>query len=141
MTFVQRFAKVATGESGNNLAVRTISNISKGRGFTVSLASKYEDGHLAQGNVAVLRPMKDFLNKEIAYYNHVLKLEILTMPSITSRMPMKTSSIDRLVENFLNQLQTDFPATVHTLLRTAEKLKVPIPKEDAKYCALCNEYV
>jgi len=197
--------KVLVGESGNNLAIRTISNISKGRGYTIPLVStysveypvstlvgsfdankvivaaaekttqvqvqvqveqqqekaaqekqakqvpkkvsnksmKYTPAVVNKEIVTILRPMKDFLNKEIAYYNHLLKLQTVHVPNATTMMPIKTSSIDKLVEHFINHLQTDYPATVHTLLRTAEKLKTPAPKQQdlVKYCAMCNDYL
>ena len=86
--------------------------------------------------------MKDFLSKEIAYYTYLRKMKTIVMPSVTTMMPVKTTSIDRLVEHFVSHLQADYPATVHTLLRTSEKLKAPVPKNQiVKYCALCNQYV
>lgn len=84
--------------------------------------------------------MKDFLDKEIAYYNYLNKLETMYVPNVTHAMPLKTSSIDKLVEHFVAKLQTDFPSTVHTILRTTEKLKTPMAKHQL-YCVLCSAYV
>jgi cytoplasmic tRNA 2-thiolation protein 2 len=139
-TTIARFAQqkgfqyVLTGENASNLAIRVISDISKGRGFNLPLTIGFNDSRWKGLNF--LRPMKDKLAKEIAFYNAVNRLKPVFVPNITTATPLK-SSIDRLVEEFITTLQTNFPSTVHAILRTTEKLKTPITT-DQHNCIMCG---
>ncbi len=126
------------GESANNLAVRVISDISKGRGFTVPLVIKDFDSHLSGiKNITFIRPVKDALLKELAFYSHLHGVKSVFYPDLTTALPLKTTSIDRLTESFIASLQADYPSTVHTILRTTEKLKTPILNQQF-YCSFCG---
>jgi cytoplasmic tRNA 2-thiolation protein 2 len=128
------FQYVLTGESASNLAIRVISDVSKGRGYNLPLNVSFNDNRWQGLNI--LRPMKDKLAKEIAFYNAIHRLKTVFIPNMTTATPLK-SSIDRLVEEFITTLQTDFPSTVHAILRTTEKLKTPLTT-DQHNCILCG---
>ncbi|KAL0480981.1 cytoplasmic tRNA 2-thiolation protein CTU2 [Acrasis kona] len=129
------FSNVITAESASNLSIRVITEICKGRGFNIPLITSYDDSSTHEG-VRILRPLKDKLAKEIAFYNAVEKLKPVFIPDITTGTPLK-SSVDRLVEEFISSLQANFPSTVHAILRTTEKLKVP-NMQTVFNCVVCN---
>ncbi len=95
-SFHDRFDKVLLGSSASRLAVQLISLTCKGRGFSLpdelaAIETKFND-------VSFLRPMRDFLGKEIAIYNRYKKIEPLIVPSLDTMAPLKFS-IDHLSES------------------------------------------
>eukprot|EP00842_Homolaphlyctis_polyrhiza_P003183 jgi/Hompol1/3866/HPOL_003397-RA len=120
------------GDSANLIAVRVIANTSKGRGL--SLPSDISDTDWFPG-VHVLRPLRDALPKEIGIYNHLLHLDSIVHPTLTTMMPAKTS-IDRLTEEFIYGLDQEFPATVTTVIRTAFKIKTEF--SNRRICSMCE---
>lgn len=86
--------------------------------------------------------MKNFLKKEIAIYNHFKKLEIVLIPNFSTKTS-SNFSIDRLCEEFVENLQNDFFHTVHTLLRSGDKLSTPEVNSYESYlltCIFCSRY-
>lgn len=98
------------------------------------------------------RPMKDFLLKELAIYNRYKKLETTDIPNISTMLPAK-SSLNQLSERvsrmciryspikieFIFGLQEEFPHTVHTVLRSVDKLKTA-STPSTLLCPLCSGY-
>ena len=84
--------------------------------------------------------MREFVDKEVAYLARFLKVDSLSVPTLTTKViPITTvhnciynliclqlrsnASINRLTEEFVVKLQTDFSGTISTLFRTGDKLK------------------
>ncbi|KAG1657747.1 Cytoplasmic tRNA 2-thiolation protein 2-B [Nymphon striatum] len=61
-------------------------------------------------NVAIIRPMRELLSKEIAFYNFIHKIPFAPNVEIATETNLN-SSIQRLTEEFINGLQRDFPST------------------------------
>lgn len=61
------------------------------------------------------------MRTELAYYFHHYKLKDLNAPTLTD-LTQKAKSINLLTEDFILKLQGDFSHTIHTLLRSADKL-------------------
>jgi len=122
---------ILLGCSATRLASNLISWTCKGRGFSLPEQLAILDKKFQ--SVTFLKPMRDFVSKEIAIYNYFKRLEILDNP-LPTRLNWK-NSIDRLSENFVENLQASFPHTTHTLLRSGNKLSHP-PTEEL-YCSLC----
>ncbi|KAJ3266141.1 Cytoplasmic tRNA 2-thiolation protein 2 [Borealophlyctis nickersoniae] len=123
------------GDNSTRVAIRVISQISKGRGFAMPIevatgARWYED-------VIVLRPFRDILSKEIGLYNEYENLTSVHVPTLTTGMPAR-SSIDRLTEEFIVGLDRDFPSTVSTITRTAFKAGTKWDEEGVGRCPLCG---
>eukprot|EP01098_Paradermamoeba_levis_P015794 TRINITY_DN820_c0_g1_i1.p1 TRINITY_DN820_c0_g1~~TRINITY_DN820_c0_g1_i1.p1 ORF type:complete len:560 (+),score=174.93 TRINITY_DN820_c0_g1_i1:33-1682(+) len=130
--------RLVTGETATRLAIKVISDTAKGRGFNLPKEVAYLDTVYRDNDIAVVRPMKDFLIKEVAYYNYRHKLAIFPLISLTTFAPNR-SSINHQVQGFISGLESNFPQTVHTILRTADKLITPSPPADAIHlCALCR---
>jgi tRNA(Ile)-lysidine synthase TilS/MesJ len=64
------FKKVLLGTNSHKVAVQLFSQIAKGRGVSASHEISFIDDKNFGGRVAFMNPMRDFLKKEIALYNH-----------------------------------------------------------------------
>ncbi|XP_062519879.1 cytoplasmic tRNA 2-thiolation protein 2-A-like [Corticium candelabrum] len=131
-----RCTKIMVGDSSTRLSVRLLSNVSQGRGGTVPLdTSICDDRH---DDVAFIRPMREFTAKEIAYYNYCNGIVTVALPSLSFGMPIN-ASINRLTEQLIAQLQSEFPSTVNTIFSTGNKLTVTRCEDssEAKNCVLC----
>lgn len=85
------------------------------------------------GTVKILRPLRQFDIKELAYYNTFNNLN----PIVVSETKIdQFSSVQDLTSRFVRDLQKNFPATISTVVRTGDKLI--IDKNDLKKCDLCK---
>lgn len=114
------YGKVLLGDSGSRVAGKLLAWICKGRGAALCQESSYS---VSIGGVLLCRPMKDILDKEIALYVHLSHLPVYGSLPLTQKVDLPgMGSIDQLTQGFLANLQEKFPATTHTVLRTAGKL-------------------
>jgi len=128
------FGKVLLGSTATSLAVDLIEWTCKARGCSLPLhLTQADDTH---SNVTFIRPMRDFVAKEVAVYNYFKKLDYL-IDGLAMLNPKAT--IGTLSHNFVEGLQGTFPHTVHTLLRSGSKL-MPLPKDLPK-CPICSSPV
>ncbi|KAJ3045491.1 Cytoplasmic tRNA 2-thiolation protein 2 [Rhizophlyctis rosea] len=123
------------GDNSTRVAIRTIAQVSKGRGFAMPIDVASECDWLR--DVILLRPLRDVDAKEIGLCNQYEGLETVHVPNLTTAMPTK-ASIDRLTEDFITGLQRDFPSTVSTVARTAFKTSTEWNAEGVERCALCS---
>ncbi|CAO3696462.1 unnamed protein product [Umbelopsis ramanniana] len=125
------------GESSTRQAIKMISMTSKGRGYSAAL-DVGSDNTVTYQNMAIIRPMKDMLAKEIAVYNRNHNIDGFVIPTTNwSTKATSKSSIERLTEEFITGLDRDFPSTVSTVSRTASKLTVSNDLDIANKCAIC----
>ncbi|XP_078527299.1 cytoplasmic tRNA 2-thiolation protein 2 [Lissotriton helveticus] len=133
------YSKVMMGDSCTRLAIKSMTNISLGRGAFLATDTGFSDER--HGDVVVVRPMRDYSLKEISYYNHMFGVQSIFIPSLDTKASAK-ASVHRLTEDFMTNLQADFPSTVSTVYRTSEKLGVtprgPAASADVvDRCLLC----
>jgi len=143
------FKNVLTAESANNMAVGVLSEVSKGRGYTVPLMVQLVDKTLngipsyfpsKDNNVTFIRPMRTFLANELGVYNYWMKVNKFSfVKDVTTKVGVRQSTIHRLVEDFIYTLQKDYPSTVHAILRTIEKLK--LPDQTTIRCSMCGTFL
>ncbi|KAJ2549146.1 Cytoplasmic tRNA 2-thiolation protein 2 [Coemansia sp. RSA 1933] len=123
------------GDSGTRIATKIVSLSSRGRGFSlpfeVGAESSWFDG------VAVYRPMRDFIMKEIAFFNRWTKQRTVIVPTFTTGAPAR-ASIGRLTEAFVVGLDRDFASTVSTICRTMQKLEPQQQALEALPCLVCG---
>lgn len=134
------YSKVMSGESCTRLAVNLLSSISLGRGAFLPLDTGFSDSRY--GDVLFIRPMREYSQKEIAFYNRFFSVPSIFIPALDTKAP-ENSSIQRLTETFITKLQVDFPSTVSTVYRTSEKLNTCTPegRDDdllQERCLLCQ---
>ncbi|ERE77828.1 cytoplasmic tRNA 2-thiolation protein 2 [Cricetulus griseus] len=133
------YGKVMTGESCTRLAIKLMTNLALGRGAFLAWDTGFSDER--HGDVVLVRPMRDYTLKEVAFYNHLFGVPSVFTPAIDTKAPEK-ASIHRLMEAFILRLQTLFPSTVSTVYRTSEKL-VKAPRDSCATgpsgpnCLLC----
>ncbi|XP_061863079.1 LOW QUALITY PROTEIN: cytoplasmic tRNA 2-thiolation protein 2 [Colius striatus] len=130
------YTKVMTGESCTRVAIKLLTNLALGRGAFLAVDTGFVDGR--HGDVLLVRPMREYTAKEIAFYNHFFHVPTVTVPPLTTKRREKLS-IHRLVERFILELQEDFPSTISTIYRTGEKLS-PAPAKascESQRCLLC----
>ncbi|KAM9607912.1 LOW QUALITY PROTEIN: cytoplasmic tRNA 2-thiolation protein 2 [Trichechus inunguis] len=113
------YSKVMTGDSCTRLAIKLLTNLALGRGAFLAWDTGFADER--HGDVVVVRPMREHMLKEVAFYNHLFAIPTVLTPAIDTKAPEK-ASIHRLMEAFVLQLQAQFPSTVSTVYRTSEKL-------------------
>uniref|UniRef100_A0A8C9S2U0 Cytoplasmic tRNA 2-thiolation protein 2 n=1 Tax=Scleropages formosus TaxID=113540 RepID=A0A8C9S2U0_SCLFO len=133
------YSKVMMGDSCSRLAVKLLSSICQGRGASLAADTGFCD--LRYGDIGIVRPMRDYSSKEIAFYNRMFGVPSLFIPGLDTKTPDK-ASIQRLTESFVTRLQADFPSTVSTIYRTSEKLQTSggthsADAEPAGKCLLC----
>jgi len=132
-------SKLMLGDTCSRLSVRLLSSITQGRGAHIAHEMAFGDARLP--DVMVLRPLRDFLAKEIVLYNSLQNIEPTILPNM-STMESSTASLDRLTEGFLNGLQAEFPATVSTVFRTGTKLHASVEDMSGKQmCTMCKSAV
>ena len=81
--------------------------------------------------------MKNFFSKEIIFFNYYLNLKTLPISKEIVLKNKDKGSINNLCENFIIRLQSQFPSTIHTILRSSEKIKIEIV-ENQLLCFLCQ---
>ncbi|KAM6123612.1 cytoplasmic tRNA 2-thiolation protein 2 [Phoenicopterus ruber ruber] len=130
------YAKVMTGESCTRVAIKLLTNLALGRGAFLAIDTGFVDDR--HGDVMVVRPMREYMAKEIAFYNHFFGVPTVIAPPLPTKRRDKPS-IHRLMERFVLGLQEDFPSTISTVYRTGEKLS-PAPAKassESQRCLLC----
>ncbi|KAL3972543.1 erythrocyte membrane protein band 4 [Sarotherodon galilaeus] len=132
------YSKLMLGDSCTRLAVKLLTSISLGRGAQLAQDTGFSDSRYS--DIILVRPMRDYSAKEIAYYNHLFTVPSVVIPSVDTKTVDK-ASIQRLTESFVTKLQADFPSTVSTIYRTSEKLQSACMKssgaERCDRCLLC----
>ncbi|XP_043840138.1 cytoplasmic tRNA 2-thiolation protein 2 isoform X2 [Dromiciops gliroides] len=136
---VHGYSKVMLGDSCTRLAIKLMTNLALGRGAFLAWDTGFSDDR--HGDVVLLRPMRDYTLKEIAFYNRMFGVPSVFSPAIDTKAPEK-ASIHRLMESFILRLQAQFPSTISTVYRTSEKL-VKAPRDgdaaspEPARCLLC----
>ncbi|KAJ3081706.1 Cytoplasmic tRNA 2-thiolation protein 2 [Quaeritorhiza haematococci] len=117
------------GDNATRIAIKAISQTSKGRGYSMPLDIGNEAAWFT--DVTILRPLKEVLSKEIGIFNHYQSIQIhpAATTSVTTKMPAK-ASIDRLTEEFIVGLQRDYPSTINTIVRTISKVSTGYHQEE-----------
>uniref|UniRef100_UPI00398E4008 cytoplasmic tRNA 2-thiolation protein 2 isoform X2 n=1 Tax=Pristiophorus japonicus TaxID=55135 RepID=UPI00398E4008 len=136
---INGYTKIMMGDSCTRLAVKLLTNISLGRGASLAIDTGFSDNRY--GDIMIVRPMREYSSKEIAFYNKLFDVPNIFTPALDTKASDK-ASIHRLTESFVNKLQTDFPSTVSTVYRTSEKLNTACSDlnygvEQTEKCLLC----
>ncbi|KAL1464952.1 hypothetical protein WDU94_004552 [Cyamophila willieti] len=128
--------KIFTAETQTDLATKIIANIALGKGAHIPMDVGFSDDRT--DDLITLRPLRDFSSKEVIYYNLFNDLAAIHVPSLAT-LADPLGSLQKAAESFVSDLQTNFPSTVSTVFRTADKLSLDLSTLDpAKSCALCK---
>ena len=121
------FTKIIFGNNGEGLVNQSFFNIITGNGKDVKHNITHEDNSYLNGKISILRPLQDFFNKEILYFNHYNKVEIV-YPSF------KDDNLTYILSSFFGRLQNEKLNTVPSVINTAEKV---INYKVDKICQFC----
>ncbi|KAH0534459.1 cytoplasmic tRNA 2-thiolation protein 2 [Cotesia glomerata] len=128
-------SKVFLADSATSLAVDILSNVAVGRGAQLSLDVGFVDDRFQE--LAILRPMRDFTEQELDYYLELHGLETLQRNKKTNDNPFE--SIQKLTEDFVLDLESQFTGTVSTVYRTGAKISSQgFSAEEQQVCVICN---
>uniref|UniRef100_A0A8C6XBF5 Cytoplasmic tRNA 2-thiolation protein 2 n=1 Tax=Naja naja TaxID=35670 RepID=A0A8C6XBF5_NAJNA len=119
------YTKVMVGDSCTRVSIKLLTNLSLGRGAFLAMDTGFFDSRY--GDVLILRPMREYPAKEIAFYNYLFGVPTIFTPGLDTKASDR-ASIHLLIESFLCKLQLEFPSTVSTVYRTGEKLSAVPPE-------------
>merc|ERR1712071_219085 len=111
--------KIFIGSTGTRLAGQLLTAMAQGRGAQLADEVGFSD---SRSGVPCLRPMREFVDKEVAYLAHFLGVSSVSIPTLSTKVDA-VGSIGRLTEDFVVKLQVDFPGTISTLFRTGDKFR------------------
>lgn len=107
------FKKCLFGTNSHKVATQLLSQICKGRGASTAHEIAFVDDKNFGGRVSYMNPMREFLQKEIALYNHNRKVQLILQEPLAklnqSKLARKTNapafaSTDLLVAAFFSKL-------------------------------------
>lgn len=114
--------RVFTSESLTSLSVKAIASCAKGRGFQMAEESSLVE-EMKDLDIIWAIPMKDNLtDREIAYYFRCKQLTAVPGPQLIPLAISQSKSINGLTNSFLTSLQRGFDHSMHTIMRSLEKL-------------------
>ncbi|CAK1602012.1 unnamed protein product [Parnassius mnemosyne] len=105
---------IFTAETTTTLAVNLLSNLAIGRGSQVQDDIGFFDNR--DENIKILRPMKDITEEELHHYIRIKNLIEISVDTI------RGNSLQSVIKTFVTDLQENFPATVSTVCKTADKI-------------------
>ncbi|CAF1175407.1 unnamed protein product [Rotaria magnacalcarata] len=123
--------KLITGDNCTKLAAQILSDMAQGKGAHVALECNFTDTR--NDSVTIVRPFREIMSKEIAMYNRLNSFESLQNADIAT-MSGPQSSIFKLTETLVSDLQRQFPSTVSTIFRTSDKLEKTIKPDRCDLC-------
>ena len=139
------FKKILFGTTGHKVATQLLAQLAKGRGASIAHEISYIDDKNFNGRLTFMNPMREFLHKEIALYNHLNKVEIIQQKPLAqllnhSGLPFHGSA-DMLIESFFDRLQDKYNVnTVPTVVKLTNKLSKAVNLEGQTpypFCPLC----
>ncbi|CAG2120701.1 unnamed protein product, partial [Medioppia subpectinata] len=133
IAYIEKFDKIFFANNSTDLAINLMSDVSVGKGIQLQSEAAFID---ERNETPILRPMRELTAKEITFYVVYQKLNFVVTKNLATNTSLK-SSIQRMTETFLNGLQSEFPATLFTIIKTGDKLKVSDSQSHDK-CIVCK---
>jgi len=122
-----KFTKIVFGNNGQGLVRQSFFNIITGNGKDIKHKITHVDNTYLNGKILIYRPLQDFFDKEISYFNHYHKVDLI--------YPVyKDDNLTRILSSFFDKLQSEKLATVPSVINTAEKV---ILYKNEKICKFC----
>ena len=122
-----KFIKITFGNNGQSLVGETFFSIITGNGKDVKHNISHVDNSYLNGKIIIYRPLQDFFDKEILYFNHYSKVQLI--------YPVyKDDKLTSILSSFIGKLQSEKLNTVPAVINTAEKV---ILYKNEKICKFC----
>ena len=121
------FTKIVFGNNGQGLVRQSFFNIITGNGKDIKHNITQLDNTYLNGKILIYRPLQDFFDKEISYFNHYHKVDII--------YPVyKDDNLTKILSAFFGKLQYEKLNTVPSVINTAEKVVLYKNKSICKFC-------
>ncbi|XP_023163998.2 cytoplasmic tRNA 2-thiolation protein 2 [Drosophila hydei] len=119
-----------------SLATQLLTSVALGRGSSLALDVALLDDRL-QGDVKLLRPLKDLTEQEVQFYVHSQDLKDFRLNDTSH---LTGDSLQSLTRDFVNNLQLNYASTVSTVFRTGDKIAAKHNSQGipASYCVFCQ---
>ncbi|XP_044740695.1 cytoplasmic tRNA 2-thiolation protein 2 [Chrysoperla carnea] len=117
-----------------DIASKTLAGFALGRGSHITMDVGFSDTR--DPLVTILRPMRDFSREEITEFCKLNELKPIQVKRFGDTGNLY-SSIQNLADNFIGDLQMNFPSTIYTVIRTADKLTANDTTEMGTKCKFC----
>lgn len=114
--------RIISSETASSLSIKAISSCAKGRGFQMAEECSIVDTMNDIDMVFALPMRESIVDREIALYFWRRKLACAVGPRLVPIAVSETKSINGLTKNFLMSLQRGFDHSMHTVMRSVEKL-------------------
>ncbi|XP_032529215.2 cytoplasmic tRNA 2-thiolation protein 2 [Danaus plexippus] len=124
---------VLTAETTTLLAMKLLSSIVIGRGSQVENDIGFADNR--DGNVEILRSMRDITNEEIDIYLNIKQM------CVDPKDSDQEISLQAAIRDFVLDLQENYPSTISTVCKTADKLGSVNGKNNIKKCHVCQSTI
>ena len=122
-----KFTKIVFGNNGQGLVRQSFFNIITGNGKDIKHNITHVDNTYLNGKTIIFRPLQDFFDKEISYFNHYHKVDII--------YPIyKDDNLTKILSSFFGKLQYEKLHTVPSVINTAEKVVVYKSDKICKFC-------
>lgn len=130
--------KIVLSGNATDLSIQLISGCAKGRGFQIPGEISFVE-FLTDINITFGNPLRDFiLDRDIAYYWYKRNLHFIPTFKFHNLPSEQFKSINGLTQYFITDLQSKFSHTIHTLLRSSDKLHSNLNNTERNTrCALC----
>ena len=126
------------GDSDSRLAAKTLANVAKGRGSSVTW--QVSDG-MSPSGLKFNFPLRELFSVELQKYADLYpELCAIIMPGGPSseNVPTKNLSIDELMMRYVRNHGEKYPGVMANVTRTASKLQPPSVSPNVPLCALCG---
>ncbi|CAH2102555.1 unnamed protein product [Euphydryas editha] len=123
---------VFTAETTTSLATKLLSNIVIGRGSQIENDIGFADKR--DRDTRILRPLRDITNEEIEHYIQIKEIK----PAKAMHNKLNETSLQSVIKNFVMDLQENYPATISTICKTADKIGSITNNINKKKCVVCQ---
>jgi len=131
------YGKVMFGDTATSLCMKILGNITLGRGGMIPLDVGVSDKRFA--GVTIIRPMRELSSKEVTMFNRMHGISV-RQPINISTFKRSDSSLQKKTEELILGLQANFPHTVNTVFRTADKVCTvdQVDTSTGSKCCFCH---
>lgn len=120
-------SKLALGLCASTIVFRVIADAAKGRGFSLPADIQLVDARgVGQGLPAVLHPLREVSKKELTAlcnFKGMLTNDVVESSGVQGEASGSKGSVNALAAGFINAMQSNLPASIYTILRTASHLE------------------
>ncbi|XP_072943637.1 cytoplasmic tRNA 2-thiolation protein 2 [Epargyreus clarus] len=120
---------IFTAENATALAAKLLSDLVIGRGAQVENDIGFSDDR--HEDIRILRPLREITKEELQHYINIKGL----VPACNHQLQ---NSLQSVIDNFVQNLEKESPATISTICKTADKIGSDNGGDQEKQCVFCK---